>query len=56
MVVTVNVPVCLRCLRPEGEGRDPYDSLKGMRAVIDGLRPRAALRFGLPRLRRMLPD
>ena len=41
VVVSVNVPHCFHCVRRDGRS-DPYNSLAGMRAVVRGLRLRAA--------------
>jgi hypothetical protein len=39
VVVTVNVPFCLACIRG-ARGHDPWNTLRGMRAVAENLRPR----------------
>ena len=39
VVVSVNLPVCLMCFE-RGRAGDPYDSLRGMRAVVRGLHRR----------------
>lgn len=56
LVVSVNVPICLLCVDDDPAHVDPYDSLAGMRAVVESLRPRplsrrahAPARAGHPR-------
>lgn len=39
LVVSVNVPICSLCV-DDADRPDPYDTLAGMRAVVEGLQPR----------------
>jgi hypothetical protein len=39
LVVSVNVPHCFLCIDGDAD-LDPYDTLAGMRTVVEGLRPR----------------
>jgi hypothetical protein len=39
-IVAVNMPLCAACV-DRGRGRDPWDSMRGMRAIVTGLRIRA---------------
>jgi hypothetical protein len=41
VVVSVNLPLCLMCFE-RGRAADPYNSLRGMRAVVRGLHCRAS--------------
>lgn len=40
VVVSVNAPLCFLCVQAGTARRDSYDSLSGMRAVVERLRPR----------------
>jgi hypothetical protein len=39
LVVSVNIPICFACVKPERRP-DPYNSRAGLRAVVRGLHPR----------------
>ncbi len=45
VTVGVNLIHCTRCTGP---GSGPYNSLKGMKAIVRGLKPREPVLFGMP--------